>query len=98
MSGVPGPEPGRFLISTLRRPKGPGPRAAAFFHLRWFCGRERGNRPVAETPRPSDEVKGMLMFRGPMTVLPAAALALGFCFTPAPAADSAKDVLCLLYT
>jgi len=28
-----------------------------------------------------------------MTVLPAAALALGFCFTPAAAADSAKDVL-----
>jgi len=28
-----------------------------------------------------------------MTVLPAAALALGFCFTPAAAADSTKDVL-----
>jgi len=35
----------------------------------------------------------MLMFRGPMTALPAAALALGFCFTPAAAADTTKDVL-----
>jgi len=34
----------------------------------------------------------MQMFRGPLNVLPAAALALGFCFTPA-AAESAKDVL-----
>jgi len=32
------------------------------------------------------------MFRAPLTVLPAAALALGFCFTPA-AADAPKDVL-----
>ena len=32
------------------------------------------------------------MFRGPLNALPAAALALGFCFTPA-AAESAKDVL-----
>ena len=32
------------------------------------------------------------MFRGPLTALPAAALALGFCFTPA-AADTSKDVL-----
>jgi putative iron-regulated protein len=35
----------------------------------------------------------MMMFRGPMTALPAAALALGLCFTPAMAADSTKDVL-----
>jgi putative iron-regulated protein len=34
----------------------------------------------------------MQMFRGPLTALPAAALALGFCFTPA-AADTSKDVL-----
>ena len=33
------------------------------------------------------------MFRGPMTALPAAALALGLCLTPAMAADSTKDVL-----
>lgn len=32
------------------------------------------------------------MFRAPLTVLPAAVLALGFCFTPA-AADGSKDVL-----
>ena len=35
---------------------------------------------------------GMQMYRGPLTALPAAALALGFCFTPA-AAESATDVL-----
>jgi putative iron-regulated protein len=34
----------------------------------------------------------MQMFRGPLTALPAAALALGFCLTPA-AADTTKDVL-----
>jgi putative iron-regulated protein len=58
------------FISTLRRPKGPGPRAAAFF--------------------PTND--GMQMFRGPLTAMPAAFVALGFCLSPAQA-DNTRDVL-----
>jgi putative iron-regulated protein len=87
----PSPEPGRFLISTLRRPKGPGPRAAAFFPFRADLQVKTGEGPNAKEQGLNDD-KGMQMFRGPMTSLPAAALALGLCFTPAMA-DSTKDVL-----
>jgi putative iron-regulated protein len=87
----PSPEPGRFLISTLRRPKGPGPRAAAFFPFRADLQVKTGEGPNAKEQGLNDD-KGMQMFRGPMTSLPAAALALGLCFTSAMA-DSTKDVL-----